>query len=120
MGVLSEVDFLLPEYRTRIQMIRQYHRMINMGNDRLTKQIFLWDKDLNSRGIVSTWSSEIETIFEECNLSLLYSTACSFDLRFVVSNVTSKFKMSQSLFLVNACVDKPKLRTFILFKNFTE
>ena len=42
-GVLIEVDLLLPQYRTQIQMIRQYHRMICMDDDRLTKQIFVWD-----------------------------------------------------------------------------
>ena len=41
-GVLSEVDWLLPEYRTRIRMIRQYSRILSMSDSRLTKKsIFL-------------------------------------------------------------------------------
>ena len=93
-GVLSEVDLLLPHYRSRLQMIRQYHRMICMGNDRLTKQIFLWDKELNDRGIVSTWSNEIKSIFQECNLNLLYEMSCPFELKFVISNISENFKSS--------------------------
>ena len=61
-GVLSEVDLLLPRYRTNIQIIRQYHRMICMDDERLTKQIFLWDKALNDSNLVSTWSNEAKLI----------------------------------------------------------
>ena len=119
-GVLSEVDLLLPHYRTRIQMIRQYHRMICMDSDRLTKQIFVWDKTLNDSGLVSTWTSEIKSIFQECNLNLLYETSCPFELKYVVANIIDKFKSYQNDFLSNECAEKPKLRTFILFKNFSE
>ena len=58
-GVLSEVDLLLPRYRTNIAMIRQYHRMLSMDDTRLTKQIFLWDRDLNIRNIVTSRSGEV-------------------------------------------------------------
>ena len=112
-GVLSEVDLLLPEYRTRINMIRQYHRMMCMSNDRLTKRILLWDKELNDMGTVTTWSSEIKCIFEETNFPLLYTTNCAFDKKFVVANMISKFKHDQCTYLANACAEKPKLRTFI-------
>ena len=37
-GILSEVDLLLPQYRTNIQMVRQYHRMI-----------YNWVRKLNDR-----------------------------------------------------------------------
>ena len=59
---------LLPEYRTRIEMIRQYHRMTRMKNYRLTKKILLWDKDLNDRNIGNTWAGEVKSIFNECKL----------------------------------------------------
>ena len=58
-GVLSEVDLMWPRYRTNISMIHQYHRMLSMNDSCLTKQISLWDKELNQRNIVSTWSSEV-------------------------------------------------------------
>ena len=101
-------------------MIRQYHRMICMDSDRLTKQIFVWDKTLNDSGLVSTWTSEIKSIFQECNLNLLYETSCPFELKYVVANIIDKFKSYQNDFLSNECAEKPKLRTFILFKNFSE
>ena len=102
-GVLSEVDLLLPEYRTRINMIRQYHRMICMKNDRLTKQILVWDRNLNDRGIVTTWSSEIKNIFQECNIELLYISNCPFEKRFVIDNMITKFKHDQ-MFIFSKCL----------------
>ena len=47
-AILSEIEWLLPKYRTRIRMIRQFHRMLRMTNDRLTKKVFLWGKTLNN------------------------------------------------------------------------
>ena len=46
-GVLSEFDWLLPEYRTQLKMIGQYQRMLKMTNCRLTKKVYLWDRALN-------------------------------------------------------------------------
>ena len=71
-GVLSEVDLLLPRYRTNIAMIRQYHRMLSMDDTRLTKQIFLWDRDLNRRNIVTSWSVEVCFSNFKCNWYLRF------------------------------------------------
>ena len=54
------------------------------------------------------------------NLNLLYETSCPFELKYVVANIIDKFKSFQNDFLSNECAEKPKLRTFILFKNFSE
>ena len=47
---------------------------------------------------------------------LYYETSCPFKLKYVVANI----KSSQNDFLSNECAEKPKLRTFVLFKNFSE
>ena len=119
-GVLSEVDLLLPRYRTQIQMIRQYHRMICMDDSRLTKQIFLWDKEINERSLVSTWSKEVKIIFSGCNFDDLFTSNSSFDIKNVVSDIKNQFKYFQNNYLSTECASKPKLRTFIKFKDFNE
>ena len=91
-----------------------------MDDNKLTKQIFLWDKALNDRGIVSTWSNEIKSIFQDWNLDLLYTLNCPFELKFVVANIKNKFQQNQNAYLETACAEKPKLRTFMKFKNFNE
>ena len=45
---------------------------------------------------------------------------CPFELKFVVSNISEKFKNDQTIYLSTECAEKPKLRTFILFKEFYE
>ena len=53
-GVLSEVDWLLPEYRTQCKMIRQYSRILSMDNSRLTKQVYSFDKSLTQSSSSNT------------------------------------------------------------------
>ena len=43
---------------------------------------------------------------------------CPFELKFVVLNIREKFKNNQIIYLSTECAEKPKLRTFILFKEF--
>ena len=90
--------------------------MVCMEDDRLTKQIFKWDKTLNDRGIVSGWANEVKMIFQEFNLNLLYEMSCPFDLKYVASNITEKIKTSQKNYLSNECSQKPKPRTFIYLR----
>ena len=63
-AIMAEIDWLEPVYCTQIKMIRQYHRIIKMDNTRLTKAIFLWDRELSIQNPnISTWSSEVKNIF---------------------------------------------------------
>ena len=43
-GVISEINWLLPEYRTQLKMLRLYHRLMNLNTNRITKKVFTWDK----------------------------------------------------------------------------
>ena len=72
-------------------MIRQYHRMLSMDDSRLTKQIFLWDKERNQKNIVSTWSSEVRGVFETCNVRDMFDSSTLFDLKLFVANMKETF-----------------------------
>ena len=119
-GVLSEVDFELPKYRTNIQMVRHYNRILSMEDHRLTKKIYLWDRALNERNIVSTWSNEIKDIFIQCNLEAIFNSNTKFNQQYVIDKMKACFKESQIAYLTDECSQKPKLRTFVTFKNFEE
>ena len=67
-GVLKELDWLLPQYRTRVRMVRLFNRILKMADNRLTRKVFLWDKQLNDSNQISSWSSEIKSIFSDCNM----------------------------------------------------
>ena len=117
-GVLSEVGLLLPKFRTRLEMIRHYHRMINMPDNRISKKVFHWDKKLNLTTDIRTWYSEVGQIFEECNQNMLFSSGQNFDIKTIIKSMTEKFFQLQSQQLSEECSQLPKLRTFILFKDF--
>ena len=117
-GVLSEVDWLLPEYRTQLKMIRQYNRMLSMDNSRLTKRVYLWDKSLNEENIISSWSREVESVFSSCDLNSVYNTGRPFPIKCILEKMKVKFKIDQANFLKGECEQMPKLRTFLTFKKF--
>ena len=117
-GVLSEVNWLLPEYRTQIKMVRQYNRVVNMDNSRLTKKVYLWDRSINDAGEMSSWSSETKKIFYKCNLNNIYDHNRPFSLKCTLETMREHFKIDQANYLKQECEQKPKLRTFMTFKQF--
>ena len=116
-AALSEVDWLMPKFRGQVRMVRQYHRMLKMDNNRLTKKVLLWDRELNDAKVVSSWSSEIKSIFENSDLSFTYN--CNeFPLKQTILQLKEKFIERQKIQLKGECESKDKLRTFITFKDF--
>ena len=41
-GVLAEINWLEPVFRAQIRMVRQFYRVFNMEDSRLTKRIFFY------------------------------------------------------------------------------
>ena len=119
-GVLSEVDWLLPQYRTRVRMVRMFNRIVKMSENRLTKKVFLWDKNLNDSNQMSSWSSEIKSIFSDCNMLHIYDNCSPFNVKSTTTEMQLLFKIQQQNYLKAECQTKPKLRTFIKIKNFSE
>ena len=119
-GILSETDLLLPKYRTNIQIVRYYHHLMCMDNKKLTKQVYLWDKHLNDTNIVKTWTSEVRQIFADCNNLDIFLSNSTFELKSKIVQISSEFNTKQVEYLRQECQDKPKLRTFNLFKMFQE
>ena len=116
-GVFSEVNWLLPKYRTKLAMVRFYHRIIKMEQSRLPKKVFNWDKYLNENR-VNTWFNEVRSIFYESDLKILFDSGLDFDVNFTSKYMEDKFKLKQAEELHHECVLLPKLRTFIRFKDF--
>ena len=71
-GVLSEMNWMEPRSRTQIRMIRHFKRLNKLDNSRLTKKIYLWDRQLNDSGAVKSrsptrkmWNSQRKLKFEQ-------------------------------------------------------
>ena len=92
--------------------------MLCMHNNKFTKQVYLWDRALNDRNIIKTWSSEIKSIFEQCNILGTYTNNSPFLLKPIVKTIVSTFEQNQRQTLKEECGLMPTLRTFNLFKDF--
>ena len=117
-GLVSELDWLLPQYQTQIKMIRQFGRILRTPNHRLIYRVFKWDRHLNSSGAISTWSDEIRTILYDNDLAPLYDLQQIFPVKDVVSQLKSAMTIKQQNNVRIECEQKPKLRTFVTFKDY--
>ena len=118
-GILAELNWLEPRSRTQLQMIRHFHRMLKLDDNRLTKKIFLWDKHLNDTGRVSTWSSEVKDILYRNNMDNLYDQL-TFPKKDVVSDLKKSLIEKDQRKWQSKCQTLPKLRTFMKFKDFSK
>ena len=85
-----------PRSRTQIKMLRFYFRMKQMSNNRLTKQIFLYDQHISqSNPNLDTWSNEIMQILIRNNMYL--------SVNFVEPKLV--FKTLQDSLLTKDCVN---------------
>ena len=116
-GIISEFNLLLPQHRNQVKMVRQYHRMLKMSNARLTQRVFNWDKLLNNR-VQTTWYNEVQNIFSLNNMENIFQSNNSFDLKSTLEKLQKSMILAQQNSLVAQCSVKPKLRTFITFKDF--
>ena len=87
-GVLSEVDMLLPNYRTRLAMIKFYHRMLCMDNNRITKRVFTWDKILNESGKIKSWYSEVREILTSVGLEEILLQEMPFNVKSSIDTIS--------------------------------
>ena len=117
-AVLSEINWLLPSNRAKVEMVRLYHRLIKMADTRLTRRVFEWDKNLCDRNIVEGWFNEVKTVLSETSFQYIYETGSIFPLKSTLKAIEGSLKCKQNEDLKLECSQMPKLRVFNLFKNF--
>ena len=117
-GILADLNWLEPRSRTQLKMVRHFHRMVNLEDNRLTKKIFLWDKQLNDEGRVNTWASEVKDILTRNNIPNLYNQDI-FCVKNAISDLRKSLLEKDQRNWQSLCQNLPKLRTFIKFKNFS-
>ena len=95
--------------RRKIAMLKLWNRFLIMDDDRLTKQIFVKDKQLCK----NNWSADIKRVFEEIDSLSFFEEEQIVNIDFAKSifdsNVCEKWK--------NDIEHVPKLRTYRIFKN---
>ena len=117
-GLASEVCWLLPQFQSQIKMIQHFSRIMNTPSNRLMYRVFIWDRNLNERNRIITWSTEVKRILCDNGLNHIYEMQQIFPLKSTIAQLKeSMLKKQQELFKLE-CQNKPKLRTFMMFKDF--
>ena len=112
-GLRMEMNLLEPRSRTQIRMIRMYHRLTLMSDDRLTKRVFLWDLNLTQNNRVSsTWSQEVKDILSRNSLINTFSLN-PFNLKLITKTLQDSLTLKDSSRLHAESIKSAKLRTYV-------
>ena len=107
-GMQGDIAWFLPKYRRYINMLRLWNRFISLSDDRLTKQIFIWEHVLNQDNNGSSWTNEVRYILQLINLQDLFSTRSPIDLHVARNHL----KIIMEKEWQSNVLSKPKLRSY--------
>ena len=117
-GLRSEINWLEPQSRTQLKLIRMYHRLLTMKDNLLTKKIFLWDLKISEGSNFNTWSDEVKTILDSNNAMELF-TSNIFDVKSTINSMRDSLLAKDQQNLKEQCQSKSKLRTFNCISSFS-
>jgi hypothetical protein len=109
LAIFGDMGWIDSKDRRHLDMLRLWNRLVKMDNNRLTKKIFLWDKD---HGNLS-WNSEIRQIFHSLNYPNIFENNETIDIK-LAENKLKENTLNKWLVDIK---NKPKLRTYLLFKD---
>ena len=115
-GILAEINWLEPVYRTQLRMVRQFFRVQKLSEEKLPKLIMLWDKNVSDQFGFQTWYNEVKTIFDSNNLSEFFGQGSCIES--TIQKLKESMWVKQNVDSRINCLEKPKLRTFVTFKDF--
>ena len=95
--------------RQKLNMLRLWNRLVKLENNRLTKKIFLWEYSIGR----NNWTCNLKTIFNEIENTNCFDNIMICDLRRAKEKLLERSTNIWSESILN----KPKLRTYILFKQ---
>jgi hypothetical protein len=90
-------------------MVLFWNRLVNMNRERIAKKLFRYDFTLCK----GNWCSEIKTLFHSIELGYVYENMSTCD---VTSFSEKRFKIHEEKWKFGLTT-KPKLRTYITFKD---
>ena len=108
-ALIGDIGWLPCYIRRQINILRFWNRLIKLDDNRLTKKVFLWDYELK----INNWSSEVENILDDLSMHniLQNKTICP------MKQLEEKLKFEYEKVWLNNCLQKPKLRTYVTFKD---
>ena len=118
-GLRSEMGWLEPRSRTQIRMFRYYLKLRKLPDDRLTKQIYIYDQYFMQKNPnLQCWSSEIKQIMYRNNLVFSVDNVPP---KLLCKNLENVLLSKDLSMFRNQCLKSPKLRTYnSLFSPFDD
>ena len=92
-------------------MIRQFLRIKNLPDSRLTKKIFNYDIKFSNLGRYDCWSTEINKILNRNNLGHYFSIPCN--KKSLISSLTSSLLQHDIQMYYENCLSYSKLRLYM-------
>ena len=117
-GLRSEMNWLEPQSRTQLKLLRMYHRLLTMDDNLLTKKIFLWDLRISEGSKFNTWSDEVKSILENNN-AVGQFTSNIFNTKTAINSLRDSLLVRDQQSLKEQCQTKPKLRTYNCISSFS-
>ena len=87
--------------------------------NRLLSKIYRWDFLINRSKLAKTWTSEVKEILNKFGMANIFERQQIFHVRSTMSELKTAMMQKQVNDLKAQCASKPKLRTFITFKDFS-
>ena len=112
-GMQGDLGWNSSRTRRKVNVLRYWNRLTTMSDDRLTKQVFLWDHAIGK----DNWCESVKSILADFSFeNEVYLNKQNVNIN-EVSNRAREFE--QSCWEIR-CVGKPKLRTYTTFKDSLE
>ena len=115
--IQGDVGWEAPVVRRRVLMLKLLQRILSMGNNRLTKKIFLWDWKHKGR----TWSYNIRCILKMVDINFDSNTAIedldNLDFDFIIKAVSNKLMQNEIMNWKGDKNKQSKLRLYTKVKD---
>ena len=105
----GDLGWLYVRYIRYKCMVNYWNRLVKMSDNRLTKRVFIYDRERNR----DTWSSDMRIVYLLLGMDDIFDsiTVCN------KINVADELSRINNIHWHNEIQNKPKLRTYVLFKN---
>ena len=108
-GMQGDLGWLATKFRRYICMVNFWNRIMKMDNSKLVKHIFNYDYGICK----NNWSADMKYIFAMLDMSDVFNNTLMCNMKSVRKQMTILNNRQWSVDVNN----KPKLRTYILFKS---
>ena len=108
-AITCDTGWTSSQVRRRVSMVQYWNRLVAMSDDRLTKQVFLWDYQVCR----NNWSYGMKRLFSEIEERYVFDNIGLLSKERAWAKLHENFCRNWSRSLHNS----PKLRTYCLYKE---